>query len=314
MNNPNPPAQIALPGIPDAVDTAKVIDEMVRRVASMGYESCWRRAESVGFCAHPIQLVGSDGYGRERLVWTRCNNRRDQICPSCSDLYARDTWQLVHAGAAGGHHGMPTAVADRPQVFVTLTAPSFGVVHTAAKSRDKSAPACRDQHGIGGYRRCQHGKPLWCSTTHDQSDPLAGQPLCLECYDYAGHVLFTWHLPELWRRFTITLRRALRQEMKAAGADADEVRISFVKVVELQARLVPHIHALIRLDPPDADNGGGRGWQSPLAATDLITILQQAARTVAVTVTDPSSDTSKRVLRFGTQVDTQPVGKRQDIA
>ena len=37
----------------------------------------------------------------------RCGNRRAAICPSCSDLYAADTWQLVHAGACGGHHGIP---------------------------------------------------------------------------------------------------------------------------------------------------------------------------------------------------------------
>lgn len=131
MNSSMTSAQLALPGVPDTVDTTRVVEQMVRRAASMGYQSWWRRAESVGFCAHPIQLIGTDEYGRQRVVWTRCNNRRAHICPSCSDLYARDTWQLVHAGAAGGHHGMPTAVGDHPQVFLTLTAPSFGAVHTA---------------------------------------------------------------------------------------------------------------------------------------------------------------------------------------
>ncbi|MGV7451303.1 replication initiator, partial [Mycobacterium kansasii] len=76
-------------------------------------------------------------------------------------------------------------------------------------------------------------------------------------YDYIGHVLFTWNMPELWRRFTITLRRTLRRELRALGADPDAVQVSFIKVVELQARLVPHIHALIRLDPSDSDNCGG---------------------------------------------------------
>ncbi|OOK67469.1 putative plasmid replication initiator protein [Mycobacterium kansasii] len=126
MNSVDYLGQLALPGVPDTVDTAKVVEQMVRRASSMGFESWWRRAESVGFCAHPIQLVGADEYRRDRVVWTRCNNRRAHICPSCSDLYARDTWQLVHAGAAGGHHGMPITVADRPQVFLTLTAPATG--------------------------------------------------------------------------------------------------------------------------------------------------------------------------------------------
>ncbi|EUA42073.1 putative replication initiator protein [Mycobacterium xenopi 4042] len=183
-------------------------------------------------------------------------------------------------------------------------------VHTTARAGDKRLRVCRDHHGPGGYRRCPHGKPLWCSTTHGEGDIHVGQPICADCYDYTGHVLFTWHMPELWRRFTITLRRALRRELRASGADPDAVRVSFIKVVELQARLVPHIHALIRLDPRDSDNCGGPEWQAPLTATELATIIQQAARTVAVTVTDPSSDTATRVIRFGTQVDTQPIENR----
>ena len=91
MNSSMTSAQLALPGVPDTVDTTRVVEQMVRRAASMGYQSWWRRAESVGFCAHPIQLIGTDEYGRQRVVWTRCNNRRAHICPSCSDLYARDT-------------------------------------------------------------------------------------------------------------------------------------------------------------------------------------------------------------------------------
>lgn len=312
MNNSTPPAQLTLPGVPDTVDTTKVINEMVRRASSMGYEAWWRRAESVGFCAHPIQLVGADDYGRRRVVWTRCNNRRAHICPSCSDLYARDTWQLVHAGAAGGHHDMPTTVADRPQVFVTLTAPSFGAVHTAPRQVNSTKTACRDHHRIGGYRRCLHGNPLWCSSTHDHGDGLVGQPLCRECYDYVGHVLFTWHLPELWRRFTITLRRALRKELKATGQDPDEVRVSFIKIIELQARAIPHIHALIRLDPhddPDQDE-----WESPLSATELATIIQHTARNVTLTVADPCADGAVRAIAFGTQIDTQPVTPAHDAA
>ena len=95
--------------------------------------------------------------------------------------------------------------------------------------------------------------------------------------------------------------------MRARGVGPDAVRVSFIKVVELQARLIPHIHALIRLDPPDGDDCGGQDWLAPLTAVDLAPIIQQAARTVAVTVTDSSSDTATRVIRFGAQVDTQPI-------
>lgn len=311
-----PVATVVLPGVPDTVDRDAVIGEMVRRAASAGFASWWGRVESVGFCAHPIQLTGTDEYGRDQVVWTRCNNRRTQVCPSCADLYARDTWQLVHAGTAGGHHDMPATIANRPQVFVTLTAPSFGAVHAAPSGKGRHEQVCRDPHRTGGYARCAHGKPLWCSNTHDSSDPRVGQPLCAECYDYAGHVLFTWYLPELWRRFTITLRRAVGRHLRAGGADPGAVRLSFVKVVELQARAIPHIHALIRCDPTahheDDSDGQGMRWVSPVSATDLAVVIQRAARTVTLTVdhndeTDGTVEGSARMIRFGPQVDTQPV-------
>jgi hypothetical protein len=317
------------------MDSDPVIAQMVRRASSPGFESWWRRAESVGYCAHPIQLTGSDPAGRVHTVWTRCNNRRSAVCASCSDLYARDTWQLVHAGAAGGHHDIPVEVAARPQVFATLTAPSYGAVHNA------TGTPCHTT--TSSARRCRHGKPLHCTTTHSVNDPMVGQPLCRQCYDYLGHVLFTWHLPELWRRFTIALRRAVATHLKAIGVKANSVRVSFVKVVELQARAIPHVHALIRLDPPPADDdttrsgdhdrygpaapwGGGEtrpvaeqhtDWTSPITAADLAALIQHAARHVSIDIAtgDGGSDhEAVRALRFGNQIDTQPLTPETPIA
>lgn len=119
-----------LPGLPAAIDANAVVTQMCRRASSPRFEMWWRRVESVGYCAHPIQLVGADTGGRQHTVWARCNNRRAAVCPSCADLYARDTWQLVHAGAAGGHHDVPAEVATHPQVFATLTAPGYGAAHS----------------------------------------------------------------------------------------------------------------------------------------------------------------------------------------
>uniref|UniRef100_UPI00389AB0A3 replication initiator n=1 Tax=Mycobacterium sp. HUMS_1102779 TaxID=3383487 RepID=UPI00389AB0A3 len=302
---------------------------MLRRASSPSYGSWWRRAESVGFCAHPIQLSGADTAGRQHTVWTRCNNRRATVCPSCSDLYARDTWQLVHAGAAGGHHDIPVEVAARPQVFTTLTAPSYGAVHNA------TGTPCHARKSASSDSRCRHGKPLHCTIIHSADDPMVGQPLCRDCYDYLGHVLFTWHLPELWRRFTIALRRAVKTHLKTVGISTNSVRVSFVKVVELQSRAIPHIHALIRLDPPPADTdttawgdhdphgpaaprGGGEprpvadrhpGWSSPITAAELAALIQHAAGHVNIEVAaDGGSDQGAvRAPRFGTQIDTQPL-------
>jgi len=318
---------MTLPGLPTAVDPGPVIAQMLRRASSPSFESWWRRAESVGFCAHPIQLSGADTAGRQHTVWTRCNNRRAAVCPSCSDLYARDTWQLVHAGAAGGHHEVPVEVASRPQVFATLTAPSYGAVHNA------TGTPCHTKT-IGSAGSCRHGKSLCCSIVHRVDDPIVGEPLCRDCYDYLGHVLFTWHLPELWRRFTIALRRAVAARLKAIGVKVGSVRVSFVKVVELQARAIPHIHALIRLDPPPVDAtksgdhdrhgpaapwGGGErrpvadrkaDWSSPISPADLGALIQRAARHVSIDIDTGDSDPNQggvRTLRFGTQIDTQPL-------
>jgi replication initiator protein RepSA len=206
---------------------------------------------------------------------------------------------------------MPTTVADRPQVFATFTAPSFGSVHTTTTRGDTQRRICRDHHRMGGQRRCPHGKPLWCNATHDRNNQQTGQPLCTECYDYVGHVLFTWHMPELWRRFTITLRRALRRQLRAAGVDADVVRVSFIKVVELQARAIPHIHALIRLDPHEENSNPDQYvWQSPISAPELATIIQNTARAVTLTV---EQDDAPAIIRFGAQIDTQPITTQPEL-
>ena len=173
-----------LPGLPAGIDSTDVVVQMVRRAASPGFESWWRKAENVGFCANPIHLLGTDTFGRQHQVLSRCNNRRAVACPSCSDLYARDTWQLVHAGLHGGHHHMPSTVAEHPQVFVTLTAPSFGAVHTTGDDRHGKHGRCCHDPGRRGFSRCRHGKPLWCSTIHGDNDARVGQPLCDDCYDY----------------------------------------------------------------------------------------------------------------------------------
>ena len=223
----------------------------------------------------------------------RCKNRRASVCPSCSDLYAADTWQLVTAGVVGGRHGMPTTVAAHPAVFVTLTATSFGPVHGVRAGVSGGARRCqRPARAASGpsYQRCVHGKPLWCNAIHDNHDhghEVVGQPLCVECYDYRGHVLFSWWAPELWRRFTITVRRVLRSELRRRGEDPDAVAVSFVKVVELQARAIPHYHTVIRLDatPTERDEPVAPP-QTSITATELAALAQIAAGQVRLTVAD----------------------------
>ncbi|BCO56974.1 putative plasmid replication initiator protein [Mycobacterium intracellulare] len=295
---------------------SEAIEQATRRACSPGYESWWARCASVGFCTNPVQASAYDPkQGRRVPMLIRCGNRRAAVCPSCSDLYAADTWQLVHAGTQGGHHGMPEAIADRPQVFATLTAPSFGAVHT---SHHRSAVDNTVCHPAGSEKtHCSHGKPLWCNATHRSDDPHVGQPLCPECYDYTGHVLFNWHAPELWRRFTITLRRTVTAHLRRIGVDPGMLRVSFVKVAEYQRRAVVHYHTLIRLDPT------GDEPELTVSAGELAVLVRQAAHQVRLPVAcDDLADSDvtaaphveTRVLRFGAQIDTQPLTATGDTA
>jgi hypothetical protein len=286
---------IELPGVPPEVNVADVVTQMIRRAASPSFEAWWRKVEKGGFCANPIHLTGGDGLGREHRVFTRCNNRRAIVCPSCSDLYARDIWQLIDAGLRGGHHDIPTTVAAHPQVFVTLTAPSFGAVHTI-----RATGSC---YPSGGHRsRCPHGTPLRCEAAHDHDNPALGQPLCRDCYNYGGHVLFSWHAPELWRRFTIQLRRLLSRQLRDRGENPKNTRVSFMKVVELQRRGLPHFHAVIRLDAASEPGQPPAPPDTSISTVDFAALIRQAAVAIAITV---SGD---EVLRFGDQLDIKVIG------
>jgi hypothetical protein len=209
-------------------------------------------------------------------------------------------WQLLYAGAAGGRKGVPESIRSHPLVFATLTAPGFGPVHTTRA--DRTGPArCRPTQGKP--RLCPHGRLTWCTAIHAEDDPRLGQPLCPDCYDYPGHVAFNWHAPELWRRFTITLRRTLARQTGLTAAEfGRRCRLSFVKVAEFQRRGVVHFHALLRLDGP------GEDYQPPqidINATALTDAIRRAAAQVRLTVAMPNEP--DLILRFGTQLDTQTV-------
>jgi hypothetical protein len=161
-----------------------------------------------------------------------CKTRRASRCPPCAEVYRADTYQLIRAGLSGGK-GVPEAVATHPCVFTTLTAPSFGPVHLH-REKDGRVLRCRPRRR---GRTCPHGNPMSCPDKHTRDDPRLGEPLCPDCYDYTGAVLFNACAPELWRRFTITLRRALaRQAGLTRKTLAAQVRVSYAKVAEYQRR------------------------------------------------------------------------------
>lgn len=290
--------------------------QLVARLFSRDFDDWSEVLSRVGFCAKPIRLIGrsetfdtrtgellrSYGSADEALgvTFTRCGNRRADKCESCSRLYAADTFQLIRAGIAGGKT-VPETVADNPLVFATLTAPSFGPVHGARPNGGR----CRPRRDTG--RRCSHGRPTSCMAVHADHDPVVGWPLCPDCYDYPSQVVWQWWAPELWRRFTITLRRLLADHLgTTAGRLGKVASLQYAKVAEYQLRGAVHFHALVRLDGPQTPVGFA---PAPVAVTApvLAALVAQAATAVRVTAPPVHNDDTARGLAFGTQVDTRAV-------
>lgn len=290
--------------------------QLVARLFSRDFDEWSEVLSRTGFCANPIRLVGrsetfdtrtgelvrSYGSADEALgvTFTRCGNRRADKCESCSRLYAADTFQLIRAGIAGGKT-VPETVADNPLVFATLTAPSFGPVHGTRVNGGR----CRPRRDTG--QRCPHGRPTSCMAMHGDDDHTSGQPLCQDCYDYPSQVVWQWWAPELWRRFTITLRRMLAHHVGTTPGGLGEVAsLQYAKVAEYQLRGAVHFHTLVRLDGPQTPEGFA---PAPAAVTGalLAALVTRAANAVRVTAPPVHDNDPTRVLAFGAQVDTRPV-------
>ena len=300
--------------IPDLAPDVEA--QLVARLLSPDFREWSTTVSRVGFCAHPVRLVGrtdiftkatgelvrsySSSDEPAGVTYKRCGNRRASACESCSRQYAADTFHLIRAGVAGGK-GVPASVGDTPLVFATLTAPSFGTVHGTRAN----AGRCRPRHDDGA--RCRHGRTSRCMTVHDQDDPAVGQPLCVDCYDYESQVVWQWWAPELWRRFTIALRRAVARHLGITAIDlADVASVQYAKVAEYQLRGAIHFHALIRLDGPKTPDGFAPA-PTTVDAGALADFVQKAAAAVQFTAPPVHDRDAARVLAFGVQVDTRPV-------
>ena len=309
--------------VEDAGEVLEVSPQTFRQALDRTRRPDYRRwaeqVDTTGGCSRPVRLVGhttkvqattgevtSEYHSAtepDGVTYVRCGNRRASVCPSCSAEYKGDLWHLLVAGTTGGK-GVPDAIRSHPLVFVTLTAPSFGAVHRAAKP-GRPSQMCRPRQA---KQSCEHGRPQWCSRRHDADAAVVGQPLCPECYDYRGQVIWQWWAPELWRRFTIRLRRLLAIHLGVSEKRSrDLVRVQFAKVAEFQRRGLVHFHGLVRLDgPPDPDDE----WPAPrvdVTAEQLAALIDQAAGEVEHMSPDDGPELPALSLRFGMQVDARIV-------
>ncbi|MET7735542.1 replication initiator protein RepSA [Streptomyces sp. NPDC005402] len=288
------------------LDPATLAD-VLRLAGSTGFDRIQDQIRRTGGCSDPIHLQGStvtrdaasgqilhsystdtEPGGRLRIA---CGNRRASRCPSCAWTYAGDTYHLIRAGLVGDPaKGTPHTIRDHPRVFATLTAPSFGRVHN------------RPDTG-----RCR------CGVRHSEDAAELGTPLDPATYDYAGAVLWNNHASELWRYFTIYLRREVAKRAGLTQKDArEQSRVSFGKVAEYQKRGAVHFHAVIRFDGPDGPDSPPPAW----ATLELLTeAIRGARKRVAVDV-PPAGDQPARTLRWGVKLDVQPIkafGGGEDI-
>ncbi|MFJ6914427.1 replication initiator protein RepSA [Streptomyces sp. NPDC101133] len=273
--------------------------DLLRVANTPGFDRWREQIRRTGGCSNPIHLQGSTvtrdaktgdvlySYSTEQEPGGRlrvaCGNRRASRCPACAWTYAGDTYHLIRAGITGDENkDVPATVRDHPRVFATLTAPSFGPVHNRPASG-----------------RCR------CGAQHGEADPALGTALDPERYDYAGAVLWNNHAGDLWRRFTIYLRREIAARAGITQATLrEECRVSFGKVAEFQKRGAVHFHAVVRLDGPDGPDTAPPAWAT-------VALLDAAIRAAAARVAVPvpaAGDFPARTLRWGTQVDVQPIG------
>jgi hypothetical protein len=304
-----------------------VLGEVVER-AGHGYQRWAELVAQAGYCHHPIRLAGrvehaDQATGEIRSVYDSaqepdggllkaCGTRRESRCPSCAATYRADAYQLLAAGLKGGK-GVPESVAGHPRLFVTFTAPSFGRVHSR-KAQGRLVLPC---HPYRQGARCPHRLRVGCWHRHDPDDPRLGEPLCPSCYDAHAQVLWNALAPELWRRTTIAIQRALGRLVGFQEGELRRlVRISYAKVAEFQRRGAIHFHAVIRLDaatdcrcpdclapPPE-----------PFTAVLLEDALRQAVPAVRVPCPSLEEGGPERYARWGEQLDVRNITRGDDEA
>ena len=283
----------------------EMLEALIARLKSGRWDDFLDQGQGCNWCRHPVRIRGVIAEGDigdrslrfstdslpDGVFLKACGSRRESRCPACAHTYRHDARHLVRAGLIGGK-GVDESVALHPAVLLTLTAPSFGAVHTSW-----STGACRP--GPNAHR-CSHGRPTTCTDHHDEDDNLVGTPICPDCYDYEGAVLHNAHTPELWRRTTIYLQRQLAGVLGLTQAETRTVRLSFCRVAEYQRRGVVHLHAIVRAD--GIDEG-----LPPVSADELVQACLRAVRSVRVPY--PRGE-----VTWGTEVDVQVLDREDGRA
>jgi hypothetical protein len=274
-------------------------DDITARLVRPDFGRWQAHAARAHGCTRPVRLRGTsttvDGRTGEviesfdtaelpdAVLYKPCGTRRESVCPACAERYRWDAYHLIASGLRGGK-GVPDSVTAHPATFLTLTPPSFGIVHTRPDRTGRPGTG-RGRLGPCRPRRdrpiCPHGRPMSCGAVHGDDDPSTGTPLCLDCYDHAHQVAWNAFVPKLWTRTIDAVKRELRRLSRARGGTP--VRLRYAKVAEFQARGAVHLHALIRLDGVDSDDPDAILPPPSWASAELLNgLLVDAVRATAI--------------------------------
>ncbi len=342
---PGTPVPGAVSNAETTVFRSTAVRTAFARASQPNYFAWLHHVQAAAGCTRPIRLTGDlltvdTSTGQllatvsttdmpDNAIYKPCGNRRVSVCPSCSSRYQNDAYQLLHAGLVGGK-GVPTSVNEHLTVFATFTAPSFGTVHNrvvrvhTCRSRrrcDCRAQPCHARRATDPTAGpCPHDRATVCFVRHETGDPLIGQPLCLDCYDYDAHVVWNLSAGELWRRTKQAIERHLGRIAKSRGLGIvihlsggryrtiSPVQVTHGKVGEFQARGAVHFHTLLRLDGVDpADPAEIIPPPAGITATDLDTAIRAAATQISFDTPVHPVTGQSWPINWGPQLDIQNI-------
>ncbi len=281
--NPVPAVGIPEPGAVRG-HSPRVVGEILHRASSDDFHQWMNHIRgAAGACKHPIRLEGQIHVTRhgqtvatyttesmpDGAIYTACGNRRHTVCPSFGPVHHR-------------------------------------VVKThAADCRRKDGCQCRPAVCRPFGKTCPHGTDMTCHERHTATDTRLGRPLCLDCYDHTGQVVWHHEAPELWRRTIQQVDRELRRLGRTLGV---ELRRRYLKVYEFQVRGVIHYHALIRLDGYNPDCPEAVVPPPAAVTRDMLeTAVRDAFQKTAHTSPAHSTNPDGWPIEWGAQLDIRHV-------
>jgi hypothetical protein len=200
-----------------------VLGEVVER-AGHGYERWAELVAQAGYCHHSIRLAGRVEH---------------------ADRQTGEVRTVYDSGREPDRVLLKACGTRRESRCPSCAATYRGDAYQTSRGGAAGRQGCSRQ----GARR-PHGTRDGCWHRHDADDPRLGEPICPgRRYDTRAQVLWNALAPELWRRTTIAVQRALGRLVGLQEGELRRlVRISFAKVAEFQRRGAVHFHAVIRLD------------------------------------------------------------------